>query len=98
MTTNTTYQERALDSTASLLDHDLELVEVFTAVKHATTLFVTDGEAEFVDRAFPTGYDAAIRESEIGPRIWSRPTANPTASSSSPHACPVGFLTLGWCQ
>lgn len=65
----TDVQTRALDTASDLMGRRLSLVTVLTGGQHATTLLATDGEAEFVVRAFPAHHDSAVREAEILGRI-----------------------------
>lgn len=60
---------RVVRSASRLLGRELLLSDVFTGGQHATTLLATDGEAEFVVRAFPAHHDAAVREAEVLGRL-----------------------------
>lgn len=62
---------QALDTASALTGRELSLLSVFTGGQHATTLLTSDGESEFVVRAFPALHDAAVREAEILKRISS---------------------------
>lgn len=62
-------QGRAIRIASDLVGRELGLVDVFTGGQHATTLLATDGESEFVVRAFPAHHDAAVREAEVLGRL-----------------------------
>lgn len=64
-------QASALRTAAELLGRELDLLSVLTGGQHASTLLATDGESEFVVRAFPAFHDAAIREAEVLSRLSS---------------------------
>ncbi|GAA1854652.1 phosphotransferase family protein [Brevibacterium marinum] len=65
----TDVQARALRTASDLVGRELSLVDVFTGGQHAITLLATDGDSEFVVRAFPAHHDAAIREAEVLGRL-----------------------------
>ena len=60
---------RALASASALLGRELSFTETLAGGQHALTVAVRDGDAELVVREFPTGHDAAIRESAVLGRL-----------------------------
>lgn len=59
----------ALASASALLGRELSFTETLAGGQHALTVAVRDGDAELVVRKFPTGHDAAIRESAVLDRL-----------------------------
>nr|WP_140955453.1 aminoglycoside phosphotransferase family protein [Brevibacterium sp. XM4083] len=59
----------AVASAEELLNRRLELVRVLDGGQHASTARVTDGNEDYIIRAFPRGHDAALREAEVLPRL-----------------------------
>ena len=59
----------AVDSASRLLGRGLSLKSALPGGQHATTLRVTDGTTDFIVRGFPTGHDAAQRETDVLPRL-----------------------------